>query len=129
MADFQWLVMAVVAIVAVIVTIYFGVRNLRNVITRQERDAGYASGRVDAKLESIEHKLGAVDAKLGSVERKLEAHDLTLTEVRGEAKKLGRSIRKLSRRVRALESRGTPPTGPHSAPTAVVTDLPSRRSA
>lgn len=80
-ADFQWLLMPVVAIIALIITVYFGVHNLRNVITRQERDAGYASGRVDAKLENIEHKLGAVDAKLENVERKLEARDLMLTAI------------------------------------------------
>ena len=80
-ADFQWLLMPVVAIIALIITVYFGVHNLRNVITRQERDAGYASGRVDAKLESIESKLGAVDAKLENVERKLEAQDLMLTAI------------------------------------------------
>ena len=141
MADFQWLAMPIVAIIALIIIVYFGVHNLRNIVTRQDRDAGYASGRVDAKLETVEGKLesvegrfATVDAKLETVEQlvrttnaKLEAHDLILTEMRGETKKLSRRVRKLSKRVEALESGDAPSPGPSAGP-AVVTGIQGGRS-
>ena len=121
MADFQWLVMAAVAIVAVIATIYFGIQNLRNVITQRERDSGYASGRVEAKLENLEQLLRIVNEKV-------DAHDVLLRQIRREAKKQGRRLGKLRRRVEALESSGpAPPTDPTSSETrkesAAVTSL------
>ena len=121
MADFQWLVMAAVAIVAVIATIYFGIQNLRNVITQRERDSGYASGRVEAKLENLEQLLRIVNEKV-------DAHDVLLRQIRREAKKQGRRLGKLRRRVEALESSGpAPPTDPTSSEarkeSAAVTSL------
>ena len=129
MADFQWLVMAVVAIVAVIATIYFGIQNLRNVITQRERDSGYASGRVEVKLENLEHLLRVVNDKLDAHDRKLDAHDVKLDahgvllrQIRREAKKQGRRLRKLRKRVEVLESSGpVPPTDPTSTESAAVT--------
>ena len=98
MAEIQWLVMAAVAIVAVIATIYFGIQNLRNVITQRERDSGYASGRIEAKLEYLEQKLDATNVLIRQLGR--------------EAKKQSRRLRKLRKRVEALESNPTvPPTG------------------
>lgn len=135
MAELQWLAMPVVAIIALIISVVFGVYSLRNDVTRQERAAGRDSGRIETKLEHVEHQLETVVAKVESVEQlvrdtnaKLQAHDLILADMRGEAKKLSRRMRKLSRRVKALESRDTPPTEPDGRPTAVVTDFPSRRS-
>ena len=108
MADFQW-VMPTVAVVAVIATIYFGNQNLRNVITQRERDSGYASGRVEAKLENLEQLLRIVNEKV-------DAHDVLLRQIRREAKKQGRRLRKLRKRVEALESSGpVPPTDPTSS--------------
>lgn len=122
MADFQW-VMPTVAVVAVIATIYFGNQNLRNVITQRERDSGYASGRVEAKLENLEQivrvvneNLREMNAKLDAYDVKLNAHDALLRQIRREAKKQGRRLRKLGRRVEALESGGpVPPTDPASS--------------
>ena len=126
MADFQW-VMPTVAVVAVIATIYFGNQNLRNVITQRERDSGYASGRVEAKLENLEQlvrvvsenlsvvneNLREMNAKLDAHDVKLNAHDVLLRQIRREAKKQGRRLGKLRRRVEALESSGpVPPTDP-----------------
>lgn len=88
MADFQWLVMAAVAVVAVVVTIYFGVQNLRNVVMQRERDSGYASGRVEAKLENLEQLLRVVYEKL-------DAHDMLLRQLRRQAKKQNKRLRKL----------------------------------
>ena len=135
MADFQWLVMAAVAIVAVIATIYFGIQNLRNVITQRERDSGYASGRVEAKLENLEQlarvvneNLREMNAKLDAHDVKLDAHDVLLREIRREAKKQSRRLRKLGKRVEVLESSGpVPPTDPTSSEarkeSAAVTSL------
>ena len=115
MADFQWLVMAAVAIVAVIATIYFGIQNLRNVITQRERDSGYASGRVEVKLENLEQLLRVVNDKLDAHDRKLDAHGVLLRQIRREAKKQGRRLRKLRKRVEVLEFIGpVPPTDPTS---------------
>ena len=106
MAEFQWLAMPAVAVVAVIAAIYFGIQNLRNVITQRERDAGYASGRIEAKLENLEQLLRGVN-------QRLDAHDVTLQELRHEARKQSRRLRKLDKRVAALESSPThPPTDP-----------------
>ena len=106
MADVQWLVMSAVAIVAVIATIYFGIQNLRNVITQREQDSGYARGRIEAKLENLEQLLRIVNEKV-------DAHDVLLRQIRREAKKQGRRLRKLHKRVEALESGGpVPPTDP-----------------
>ena len=128
MADFQW-VMPTVAAVAVIATIYFGNHNLRNVITQRERDSGYASGRVEAKLENLEQlvrvvnenlsvvneNLREVNAKLDAHDVKLNAHDALLRQIRREAKKHSRRLRKLRKRVEVLESSGpVPPTDPTS---------------
>lgn len=130
MADFQWLVMAAVAIVAVAATIYFGIQNLRNVITQRERDSGYASGRVEAKLENLEQLVRGVNENLRGVTEdvrrvtedvrgvteKLDAHDVLLRQLRREAKKQNRRLRKLRKRVEALESDGPmPPTDPASS--------------
>ena len=123
MADFQWLVMAAVAIVAVAATIYFGIQNLRNVITQRERDSGYASGRVEAKLENLEQLVRGVNENLRVVTEdvrvvteKLDAHDVLLRQLRREAKKQSRRLRKLRKRVEALESDGpVPPTDPASS--------------
>lgn len=113
MAEIQWLVMAAVAIVAVAATIYFGIQNLRNVITQRERDSGYASGRIEAKLENLEHLLHKTDEDLRLVKEKLEANNVLIGQVRREAKKQNRRLRKLRKRVDALESNLTvPPTGP-----------------
>lgn len=119
MAEFQWLVMPAVTILAVIVTGYLGVQNLRNALTRRERDAGHADGRVEAKLEAIEQrlrdinvKLDAAGAKLDAHGAKLNAHDLVLERVVGETRKLSRRVRRLTRRVEALEPDGDPPTDP-----------------
>lgn len=57
MENVQWLVIAGVAIVAVTTTIYVGVQNLQAVIAQGEWDAGYASGRIEAKLENLEQLL------------------------------------------------------------------------
>lgn len=109
MADVQWLLMAAVAVVAVIATIYFGIQNLRNILTQRERDAGYASGRVEAKLESLEQLLRVVNGKV-------DAHDVLLRQIRREAKKQSRRLRKLRKRVDVLESNGPmPPTDPTSS--------------
>ena len=75
MADFQWLVTPAVAFIAVIVAIYFGIQNLRNVITQRERDAAFASGRLDARLENLEQLMRAMN-------KKLDAHDVLLRQVR-----------------------------------------------
>lgn len=122
MADFQWLVMAAVAVVAVVVTIYFGVQNLRNVVMQRERDSGYASGRVEAKLENLEQLLRVVNEKL-------DAHDMLLRQLRREAKKQNKRLRKLRQRVDVLESNPTePPTSP-PARSARVLELAARDSA
>ena len=116
MENVQWLVMAVVAIVAVVATVYFGIQNLRNVITQRERDAGYASGRVEAKLENLEQLVRSVTEDVGVVNEKLDAHDVLLRQLRREAKKQSRRLRKLRKRVKVLESNGpTPPTDPTSS--------------
>lgn len=116
MADFQWLVMAAVAIVAVAATIYFGIQNLRNVIMQRERDSGYASGRVEAKLENLEQLVRGVTEGVRGVTEKLDAHDVLLRQLRREAKKQNRRLRKLRKRVEALESHGPmPPTDPASS--------------
>ena len=123
MENVQWLVMAGVAIVAVVATIYFGIQNLRNVITQRERDAGYASGRVEAKLESLEQLVRGVNEDVRGVNEdvrvaseKLDAHDVLLRQLRREAKKQNRRLRKLRKRVEALESNGPmPPTDPASS--------------
>ena len=121
MANLQWMVMAAVAIVAVVVTIYFGIQNLRNVLMQRERDSGYASGRVEAKLENLEQHLRVVNEKL-------DAHDVLLREVRGEAKKQSRRLRKLRKRVEALESNPTvPPTSPPAS--AKILELAGRNDA
>ena len=86
MAEIQWLVMAAVAIVAVVATIYFGIQNLRNVITQRERDSGYASGRIEAKLENPEHLLHKADEDLRLVKEKLEANNVLIGQVRREAR-------------------------------------------
>ena len=132
MADLQWMVMAAVAIVAVVVTIYFGIQNLRNVLMQRERDSGYASGRVEAKLENLEQHLRVVNEKLEQhlrvVNEKLDAHDVLLREVRGEAKKQSRRLRKLRKRVEALESNPTvPPTSPPAS--AKILELAGRNDA
>ena len=108
MADYQWLVMPAVVGVAIVVSIYFGTKNLRNVITQRERDSGYASGRVEAKLENLEQLVRGVGEKL-------DAHDVLLRQLRRDAKKQNRRLRKLRKRVQALESDGT---GPSKDPTS-----------
>lgn len=112
MAEFQWLVMPAVTILAVIVTGYLGVQNLRNALTRRERDAGHADGRVEAKLEAIEQRLRDINVKLDATGAKLDAHDLVLERVVGETRKLSKRVRRLTRRVEALEPDGDPPTDP-----------------
>ena len=113
MENGQWLVMAAVAIVAVVATIYFGIQNLRNVITQRERDAGYASGRVEAKLENLEQLVRGVTENVGVVNEKLDAHDVLLRQLRREAKRQSRRLRKLRKRVKVLEANGQmPPTDP-----------------
>ena len=121
MADVQWLVMSAVAIVAVIATIYFGIQNLRNVITQREQDSGYARGRIEAKLENLEQLVRIANEKLN-------AHDALLRQIRREAKKQSRRLRKLGKRVEVLESSGpVPPTDPTSSEarkeSAAVTSL------
>lgn len=116
MENVQWLVMAVVAIVAVVATIYFGIQNLRNVITQRERDAGYASGRGEAKLENLEQLVRGVTEDVGVVNEKLDAHDVLLRQLRREAKRQSRRLRKLGKRVKVLEFNGPmPPTDPTSS--------------
>lgn len=116
MENIQWLVMAVVAIVAVAATIYFGIQNLRNVITQRERDEGYASGRVEAKLENLEHLVRGVNEDVRVANEKLDAHDVLLRQLHREAKKQNRRLRKLRKRVEVLESNGpVPPTDPTSS--------------
>lgn len=135
MAEYQWLVMAAVAIAAVIVTIYFGVQNLRNVAVQRDRESGHASGRVEAKLENLEQIVRAVSEDLRTVKEdlravngKLDAHDVLLRQMRGEAKKQGRRLRKLDKRVEALESNlPVPPTNP-PASSARVYEMPERDS-
>lgn len=126
MAEFQWLVMPAVTVLAVFVTWYLGARNLRNAVAQRkgeagqrEREAGYADGRVDAKLETLEQllrdtnaKLDAHDRKLDAHSAKLDAHDLLFARVLGETKKLGKRVRRLTKRVEALEPEDDPPTGP-----------------
>lgn len=128
MAEYQWLVMAAVAIAAVIVTIYFGVQNLRNVAVQRDRESGHASGRVEAKLENLEQLVRTVSEDLRTVNGKLDAHDVLLRQMRGEAKKQGRRLRKLDKRVEALESNlPVPPTNP-PASSAKVLELAKRGS-
>lgn len=116
MADLQWLVTPGVAFIAVIVAIYFGIQNLRTIITQRERDAAFASGRLDARLENLEQLVRAVDENLRAMNEKLDAHDVLLRQVRREAKKQNRRLRKLRRRVEALESKSTvPPKYPTSS--------------
>ena len=102
MEDLQWLAMPAVA-TAVIVTMYFGIQTLRNVIMQRERDDGYASGRVEAKIESLEQIVRGVNENLRLVtedvrvvNEKLDAHDVLLRQLRREAKKQNRRLRKLS---------------------------------
>ena len=147
MENIQWLVMAMVAIVAVAATIYFGIQNLRNVITQRERDEGYASGRVEAKLENLEQLVRAVNedvravkedvrganedvrgvmADLRVVKEKLDVHDVLLRQLRREARKQSRRLRKLRKRVEALES-PVPPTDPTSSEAHIEpASVPSR---
>ncbi len=108
MEDLQWLAMPAVATVAVIVTMYFGIQTLRNVIMQRERDDGYASGRVEAKLENLEQLVRGVNENLRVVtedvrvvNEKLDAHDVLLQKLRREAKKQNRRLRKLRKRVGA----------------------------
>ena len=123
MEGLQWLVMPAVAAVAVFVAMYFGIQNLRNVIMQRERDDGYASGRVEAKLENLEQLVRGVNENLRVVtedmrvvNEKLDAHDELLRQLRREAKKQNRRLRKLRKRVEALESGGpVPPTDPDSS--------------
>ena len=105
MEDLQWLAMPAVATVAVIVTMYFGIQTLRNVIMQRERDDGYASGRVEAKLENLEQLVRGVNENLRVatedvrvVNEKLDAHDVLLRQLRREAKKQNRRLRKLRER-------------------------------
>lgn len=119
MADFQWLLMPAVTILAVFVTWYLGARNLHIAIAQRkgeagqrEREAGYADGRVDAKLETLEQLLRDTNAKLDAHDKKLDAHDLLFARVLGETKKLSKRVRRLTKRVEALEPDGDPPTGP-----------------
>ena len=134
MADFQWLLMPAVTILAVIVTGYLGVQNLRNALTQRERDAGHAEGRMEAKLEVIEQRLRDIDVKLNTHDRKLDAagakldahgakldaHDLLLERAVGETKKLSRRVRRLTKRVEALEPDGDPPTDPRHGNLRVI---------
>ena len=54
-----------------------------------------------------------MNAKLDAHDVKLNAHDVLLRQIRREAKKQGRRLRKLHKRVEALESGGpVPPTDP-----------------
>ena len=116
MEDFQWLAMPAVATVAVIVTMYFGIQTLRNVIMQREREDGYASGRVEAKLENLEQLVRGVNENLRVLNEKVDAHDVLLRQLRREAKKQSRRLRKLRKRVDALESGGpVPPTDPASS--------------
>lgn len=116
MENVQWLVTAAVAIAAVAATIYFGTQNLRNVITKREREEGYASGRVEAKLENLEQLVRGVNEDVRVANEKLDAHDVLLRELRREAKKQNRRLRKLRKRVEVLESNGpAPPTDPTSS--------------
>jgi len=107
----QWLAMPAVATVAVIVTVYLGIQNLRNVIMQRERDDGYARGRAETKLENLEQLVRGVNENLRVVtedvrvvNEKLDAHDVLLRQLRREAKKQNRRLRKLRKRVEALES-------------------------
>ena len=127
MTELQWLAMPVVAALAVIATVYFGRQNLRNAATQREHDSGYASGRIEAKLENLEqmlrdvnHRLDAHSEKLDAHSRKLDAQDIVLRQLRHEARKQSRRLRKLDKRVAALESNPTqPPTDP---PVELTTD-------
>lgn len=111
MENIQWLVMAGIAIVAVTTTIHFGIQNLRNVIAQCARDA-YASGRVEAKLDSLEQLVRGVIADVGVVNRKLDAHDVLLRQLGREAKKRNRRLRK---RVEAMLLYGPMSGGPNSS--------------
>ena len=130
MAELQWLAMPVVAALAVIATIYFGRQNQRNAVTQREHDSGYASGRIEAKLENLEQmlrgvsqRLDAHNEKLDAHSRKLDGHDVVLRQLRREAKKQSKRLRKLDERVEALEFNPTvPPTDP---PVKLVTDRDS----
>ena len=113
MEDLQWLAMPAVAAVAVFVAMYFGIQNLRNVIMQRERDDGYASGRVEAKLENLEQLVRGVNENLRVLNEKVDAHDVLLRQLRREAKKQNRRLRKLRKRVEALESDApVPPMDP-----------------
>ena len=120
MEDLQWLAMPAVATVAVIVTMYFGIQTLRNVIMQRERDDGYASGRVEAKLENLEQLVRGVNENLRVatedvrvVNEKLDAHDVLLRQLRREAKKQNRRLRKLRERRGVGVRWPGAPNGPH----------------
>ena len=57
MEDIQWLAMAAVAIIAVNTTIHVCIQSLQTIILQGEWDAGYVSGRIEAKLENLEQLL------------------------------------------------------------------------
>ena len=111
MAEIQWLVMAAVAIVAVIATIYFGIQNLRNVITQRERDSGYASGRIEAKLENLEQLWRTTDDDMRLVKEKLDATNVLIRQLGREAKKQSRRASALKRwsPTQQCPPRGLPP--------------------
>lgn len=95
MEDIQWLAMVAVAIVAVAATTYFAIQNLQDVMQR-EWDAGYASGRVEAKLENLEQLVRVLTDDVRVVNKKMGAHDLLLRQMRCKMKKQGKRLRKRS---------------------------------
>ena len=72
MADVHWLAMAVVTMLAIQLTVFFGVRHLRTPSMRSEWQAGYARGRAEVKLENLERGLRDINAKLDAQGTKLE---------------------------------------------------------
>lgn len=89
MAELQWLAMAVVSVFAIVATIFFGMQNLRRVILQYEYASGYASGRIEAKLDNLEHALRAIN-------KKLDASNALLDRMNGKLKKQNRRLRKLA---------------------------------
>ena len=96
MAELQWLAMAVVSVFAIIATIFFGMQNLRRVILQYEYASGYASGRIEAKLDNLEHALRAINKKLDANNEKNDASNALLDQMNGRLKKQNRRLHKLA---------------------------------
>ena len=86
MVELQWLAMLIVTTLAVVIAVSFGFRNLGIAMSRA-REAGYASGRLEARLEILERRARESDAKL-------EAHDLILREAGSETNELSKRLRR-----------------------------------